>query len=73
MAQLSAKHSGKVRDTIRLVKYWNKWGRMPTMVSYVLETMILDYFAKVDQCDNFIDCRFRSILKYIAENIFKSG
>lgn len=72
VARLSAKHSGKVRDTIRLVKYWNKWGRMPTMVSYVLETMILDYFARVDQCDNFIDCRFRSILKYIAENIFYS-
>ena len=70
VAQLSAKHGGKVRDTIRLVKYWNKWGRMPTMVSYVLETMILDYFARVDKCDNFIDCRFREILKYITENIF---
>ena len=43
---------------------------MPTMVSYVLETMILDYFARVDKCDNFIDCRFREILKYITENIF---
>ena len=32
--------------------------------------MILDYFTQVDKCNNFIDCRFREILKYIAENIF---
>lgn len=70
VAQLSAKHGGKVRDTIRLVKYWNKWGRMPTMVSYVLETMILDYFEREEEVPDYISERFVNVLEYIANHIF---
>lgn len=70
VTQLSKKHNGKVRDTIRLVKYWNKRGKMPTMTSYVLETMILDYFEKYDNCNNYIDARFRDALEYIKTYIY---
>ena len=47
VTRINQKHGGKVLDTIRLVKYWNRRGKMPTMVSYVLETMILDYFDSI--------------------------
>lgn len=68
--QLSKKHNGKVRDTIRLVKYWNKRGKMPTMTSYVLETMILDYFERESVVANRICERFVNVLEYIANHIY---
>ena len=67
--RINQKHKGKVLDTIRLIKYWNRRGRMPTMVSYVLETMVLDYFDKVDSSSNWIEQRFRDVLCYIKDNI----
>lgn len=70
VTQLSKKHNGKVRDTIRLVKYWNKRGKMPTVTSYVLETMILDYFENIDSCSDYIDLRFRDVLEYIKSYIY---
>lgn len=70
VTRLSKKHNGKVRDTIRLVKYWNKRGKMPTMTSYVLETMILDYFDSIDSCSDYIDLRFRDVLEYIKTYIY---
>lgn len=70
VTQLSKKHNGKVRDTIRLVKYWNKRGKMPTMTSYVLETMILDYFDSIDSCSDYIDFRFRDVLEYVKTYIY---
>lgn len=70
VTQLSKKHNGKVRDTIRLVKYWNKRGKMPTMTSYVLETMILDYFECEDVVADRICERFVDVLEYIANHIY---
>lgn len=67
---LTKKHSGKVRETIRLIKYWNKYGQMPTMTSYLLETMILDYFDKNNDTSDWIDVRFKDVLAYISQNIW---
>ena len=60
---------------IRLVKYWNKRGKMPTITSYVLETAVLDFFdtlmiPKEDQ-RLWPDLLFRDALKYISNNISK--
>ena len=70
--ELSKKHNGKVRDTIRLIKYWNKNGKMPTITSYLLETMVLDYFEKNDKTSDWIDVRFRDVLNYINNNIWNT-
>lgn len=70
VTRLSKKHNGKVRDTVRLVKYWNKRGKMPTMTSYVLETMILDYFEHEDVVADRICERFVDVLEYIANHIY---
>jgi len=70
ITNVNTMHVGKVLDTIRLVKFWNRRGQMPTMASYVIETMILDYFEGRDETPNYIDERFRDVLKYIANNIW---
>lgn len=65
-----------VTKVVRLVKYWNYRGKMPTMTSYVLETMVLDYFdslqtPKEDQT-LYPDLLFRDALRYIGNNIYSS-
>lgn len=70
ITRINQKHNGKVLDTIRLVKYWNRRGKMPTMDSYVLETMILDYFDSVSTSSDWIDIRFKDVLNYIKNNIW---
>lgn len=41
-------HDGNVLQVIRVMKYWNKRKTMPKMSSYLLETMILDYYQNLD-------------------------
>ena len=72
VTRINQKHGGKVLDTIRLVKYWNRRGKMPTMVSYVLETMILDYFDSIEKTPDWIEQRFRDVLYYIKNNIWNA-
>ena len=72
ITRINQKHNGKVLSTIRLVKYWNRRGKMPTLVSYVIETMVLDYFEKIDKTPDWIEQRFRDVLGYIKDNIWKS-
>lgn len=80
VSRLNTKFNNIVLNTIRLVKYWNRRGQMPNISSYILETMVLDYFEQashygtnsdgkyVDYCDT----HFRDALIYIANNIFGS-
>ena len=72
LSKINSKHSGRVLDTIRLVKYWNRRGQMPTMASYVLETMIVDYFERTAEASQWIEQRFKNILNYIANNIWNA-
>lgn len=80
--RLNQKFNGKVLETIRLIKYWNKRGKMPTVTSYLLETMVLDYFESAshysidnedrDKTYDYCDFHFTKALKYISNNIYNS-
>lgn len=70
ISEVNKKHNGKVLNTIRLIKYWNKRGKMPTIASYLIETMVVDYFERIDSTPDFIEQRFRNVLLYIRNNIF---
>ncbi|AZN40403.1 SMODS domain-containing nucleotidyltransferase [Paenibacillus albus] len=41
---INQKHDGKVLRLIRLIKYWNQRPTMPTISSYLLENIALNYF-----------------------------
>lgn len=72
LTRINKKHNGYVLDTIRLIKYWNRRGKMPTMVSYVIETMVLDYFDSISTTSKWIEQRFRDVLLYIKNNIWNA-
>jgi hypothetical protein len=46
LSKLNTTHEGNLLNIVRAVKYWNNRPTMPTMGSYLLENMILDYYSE---------------------------
>jgi hypothetical protein len=66
-------HDGNVLNVIRIIKYWNRRATMPSMGSYFLETMILDYYAsrsETDKASKYVDIEIPRVLQYIAGHIY---
>ena len=76
VSELNKKFNNQVLSTIRLVKYWNFHGQMPNITSYVLETIVLDYFSQANHSVyhngtyyDYPDMHFRDALHYIGNHI----
>lgn len=68
---VNQQHLGRVLNIIRIIKYWNKRPTMPTMSSYLLETMLLNYYAsKTSEASEFVDLEIPPVLNYIKNNIY---
>ncbi len=80
VSKLNVKFNNTVLSTIRLLKYWNKRGRMPNFTSYVLETVTLDYFDQTSHSIHatdgkdydYSDMHFSEALNYISNHILGS-
>jgi hypothetical protein len=71
ISEVNQKHEGRMLDTIRLVKYWNKRPTMPLIPSYTLECLLLNYFNNMSKTANqYIDVRFLNALARISEAIY---
>jgi hypothetical protein len=57
---------------IRIIKYWNKRSNIPTMKSYFLENLILNYYSSGVTSSKYIDIEIPKILAYIHNNIHNS-
>ncbi len=67
---INQKHDGNVLNVIRVMKYWNKRPTMPTMQSYLLENMILNYYEDIEEiANNYVDIEIPKVLSYINQNI----
>jgi hypothetical protein len=60
--------NGKVLKYIRLIKYWQKRPIMPTISSYLLENLILNYFESNDVGTD--QSTLRDIFKYLKVYIY---
>lgn len=58
--------AGNVLPAIRLVKFWNKRATMPTVSSYLLESMILSHYEAGHSTTAFVDLEVAPILNSIA-------
>lgn len=68
--RINQKHDGNVLQVIRVLKYWNRRATMPTMSSYLLETMILNYYdGQSSKARQFVDIEFPNVIAYIYHNI----
>ena len=77
ISSLNQKFNGVVLETVRLVKYWNRRGLMPNITSYVLETIVLDYFDQAHHSVSnsngnydYPDMHFMQALQYIGSHIY---
>ncbi len=68
---INQKHGGYVLNVIRIIKYWNKRPTMPTMSSYLLENLILNYYDNQNNCaSQYVDIEIPNIFDYISTNIY---
>lgn len=72
VTQINQRHSGMVLNPLRLTKYWNRRGIMPTIPPYLLETMILAHYDGLfATCSQFPHLAFRSILSAIESAVMR--
>jgi hypothetical protein len=60
----------EVLGIIRLVKFWNKRPTMPSVPSYTLENMVLDYYETRD-CSQYPDYQFRDFILHMATAVYQ--
>lgn len=72
-SEVNITHEGNVLNIIRTMKYWNKRPTMPSMESYLIETMILDYYESyVGTASSYVDVEIPGMLNHISINIFSN-
>lgn len=70
---INSNHDGHVLNVVRIIKYWNHRPTMPSMSSYLLETIILDYYeTKATKASQFVDLEIAPVLEYISTHIYSS-
>jgi hypothetical protein len=68
---INQNHDGNVLNVIRLMKYWNKRPTMPSLSSYLIENIILDFYSSsYTNASRYVDLEVPRILKYIHSAIF---
>lgn len=65
---INQKNNGKILNVIRIMKYWNKRQTMPSMPSYLLENIVINYYES-NNSGNYIDLEIKNLLAYIHDNI----
>jgi hypothetical protein len=72
LSNLNATHAGNILNVIRAVKYWNNRPTMPTMGSYLLENMILDYYSeKTTVASKFVEMELVDAFLEIHKRVSK--
>ncbi len=66
VSEINVKNDGNVLNVIRAVKYWQRRPTMPTMSSYLLETMILDYYTNKTDCLKYIDMELQALFNHLG-------
>ncbi|EJF20609.1 MULTISPECIES: hypothetical protein [Citrobacter] len=69
--RLNQKHDGNVLNAIRLVKYWKRKRGVPTIGSYLLETILLNRYEHLIQggMSEWVDNEFPQALRALASAI----
>lgn len=66
---INGKQKVSVMDVIRIMKYWTARPTMPTMSSYLLENIILNYYYVNESSTVYIDVELTSIFALIYNQI----
>lgn len=68
---INQSHNGHLLNVIRVIKYWNKRPTMPSMSSYLLETIIFNYYeGRFEKASEYVDIEIPKILQHLETAIF---
>lgn len=72
VTEINQSHNGNILNIIRLMKYWNRRPTMPSMSSYLIENMILDFYSTkiYTKASEYVNLEVPNILNYINNHIF---
>jgi hypothetical protein len=71
VAALNQMHDGHVLNAVRLMKYWNGRATMPTMPSYLLESIVLQHYASAStKATPYADVEAVWLFDYIAAAVY---
>lgn len=70
--EINKNNNGNILNVIRILKYWNKRPTMPSMGSYLLENMILNYYDQpaVGTASDYVDLELPNLLLYIRNSVY---
>lgn len=67
VSQINQRHDGNVLNALRLVKYWNQRPTMPSVPSYLLECVVLEYYAATYRTASaYVDLEVGPLLDHVA-------
>lgn len=73
LSKLNTAHEGNLLNVIRAIKYWNTRPTMPTMGSYLLENMILDYYSEqTEVASKYVDIEIEKVLLEIHRRVYNT-
>lgn len=66
------RHNGNVLNAIRILKYWNRRATMPSMGSYLIENMILDFYDSVSAstASEYVDLEIPKLFSHIRDSVY---
>lgn len=65
--------NGRVLGVIRATKYWNKRATMPSMSSYLIENMILDYYeSNYTETSQYVDVELVNVFGDIKSRVYNT-
>ena len=71
LSRINQSLDGNVLNVIRAIKYWNRRPTMPSMGSYSLECLILEYYETKGSCSKWIDMEVKALLGHLAGAIYR--
>ena len=73
LTNLNTNHDGNILNVIRTIKYWNNRATMPTMSSYLLENMIIEYYqTKTTKASQFVDIELVDVFLDIHNRVYNN-
>jgi len=71
LERIKTSHGKAILNAIRAIKYWNARPTMPSMGSYLLENMLLDYYStKATTASEFVDIELVDIFYDIHSRVY---
>ncbi|QQS51103.1 MAG: nucleotidyltransferase [Bacteroidota bacterium] len=73
LSALNTSHDGNILNVIRSVKYWNKRATMPTMSSYLLENMIIEYYiGRTTKASKYADIELVNVFLDLHTRVYNT-